>query len=138
MIAQVLHKALAIILTIALLFNNIKTVVIVADFVINQDIIAKTLCIQKDEQKGCNGKCQLRKELKESNNNTPNNPLQKTERTRLDVFVFFSEEHSTEKQIIINNDRSNQVNFYSKRTISKYYDIDTPPPIFRLIFYRHA
>lgn len=129
MIAQVLHKALAIILTIALLFNNIKTVVIVADFVINQDIIAKTLCIQKDEQKGCNGKCQLRKELKESNSNTPNNPLQKTERTRLDVFVFFSEKHSTEEQIIINNDRSSQVNFYSKSTISKYYDIDTPPPI---------
>ena len=129
MIAQVLHKALAIILTIALLFNNIKTVVIVADFVINQDIIAKTLCIQKDEQKGCNGKCQLRKELKESNSNTPNNPLQKTERTRLDVFVFFSEKHITEEQIIINNDRSSQVNFYSKSTISKYYDIDTPPPI---------
>ncbi len=129
MIAQVLHKAFAIILTIVLLFNNIKTVVIVADFVINQDIIAKTLCIQKDEQKGCNGKCQLRKELKESNSNTPNNPLQKTERTRLDVFVFFSEKHSTEEQIIINNDRSSQVNFYSKSTISKYYDIDTPPPI---------
>jgi len=129
MIAQVLHKAFAIILTIALLFNNIKTVVIVADFVINQDIIAKTLCIQKDEQKGCNGKCQLRKELKESNSNTPNNPLQKTERTQLDVFVFFSEKHSTEEQIIINNDRSSQVNFYSKSTISKYYDIDTPPPI---------
>lgn len=129
MIAQVPHKAFAIILTIALLFNNIKTVVIVADFVINQDIIAKTLCIQKDEQKGCNGKCQLRKELKESNSNTPNNPLQKTERTRLDVFVFFSEKHSTEEQIIINNNRSSQVNFYSKSTISKYYDIDTPPPI---------
>lgn len=129
MIAQVLHKAFAIILTIALLFNNIKTVVIVADFVINQDIIAKTLCIQKDEQKGCNGKCQLRKELKESNSNTPNNPLQKTERTQLDVFVFFSEKHSTEEQIIINNNRSSQVNFYSKSTISKYYDIDTPPPI---------
>jgi hypothetical protein len=112
-----------------LLFNNIKTVVIVADLVINQDIIAKTLCIQKDEQKGCNGKCQLRKELKESNSNTPNNPLQKTERTQLDVFVFFSEKHSTEEQIIINNDRSSQVNFYSKSTISKYYDIDTPPPI---------
>ncbi|WP_243472744.1 hypothetical protein [Winogradskyella sp. MH6] len=129
MIAQVLHKALAIILTIALLFNNIKTVVIVADFVINQDIIAKTLCIQKDEQKGCNGKCQLRKELKESNSNTPNNPLQKTERTRLDVFVFLNEEHSAEEQIIINNDRSSQVNFYAKSTISIYYDIDTPPPI---------
>ncbi|WP_417871028.1 hypothetical protein [Winogradskyella sp.] len=129
MIAQVLHKAFAIILTIVLLFNNIKTVVIVADFVINQDIIAKTLCIQKDDQKGCNGKCQLRKELKESNSNTPNNPLQKTERTQLDVFVFFSEKHSTEEQIIINNDRSSQVNFYSKSTISKYYDIDTPPPI---------
>lgn len=129
MIAQILHKAIAIILTIALLFNNIKTVVIVTDFVINQDIIAKTLCIQKDEQKGCNGKCQLRKELKENSSNTPNNPLQKTERTRLDVFVFFSEEHRAEELIVINNDRGSQVNFYSESTISKYYDIDTPPPI---------
>ena len=39
--------------------HNINTLVIIGDFLANQDIIAKTLCIQKEEQKGCNGKCQL-------------------------------------------------------------------------------
>jgi len=39
---------------------------ILIDFTINQDFIAKVLCINKDEPDlGCNGKCHLKKKLKE-------------------------------------------------------------------------
>ncbi len=41
---------------------------IVADFKINQDYIAKVLCINKDEPiKKCNGKCHLKKQLNKVN-----------------------------------------------------------------------
>lgn len=38
-----------------------------ADFKINQEYIAKVLCINKDEpQKGCNGQCHLSKQMKKT------------------------------------------------------------------------
>ncbi|WP_400075194.1 hypothetical protein [Winogradskyella sp. R77965] len=106
-----------------------NNVVIVTDFLINQDFIAKTLCIQKEAQKGCNGKCQLRKELVQ--NNTDGNsdtPAPKSNKTRLDVFVI--------SEINLNTDLSN-INFQSGhfnsdlrlfQPLSRFYDIDTPPP----------
>ena len=37
------------------------------DFKINQDYIAKVLCVNKDEpQKGCNGKCHLSKQMQQA------------------------------------------------------------------------
>ena len=71
------HSLSAIFLAFILFTYNINNVAIVIDFLINQDTIAKTLCVQKEEQKGCNGKCQLVKELN-LNSNTTNKevPLQ--------------------------------------------------------------
>ncbi|MCA0152635.1 hypothetical protein [Winogradskyella vincentii] len=74
--------------------NNINTIVVVTDFVINQDLIAKTLCIQKEEQKGCNGKCQLNKQLKEANNQGENQPLQIKNRIELSYFILTKKESS--------------------------------------------
>jgi hypothetical protein len=129
MILKVIYKATALFLTFVLLANNINNVVIVTDFVMNQDFIAKTLCIQKEEQKGCNGKCQLRKELVENNiDANSDTPAPNTNETRLDVFVI--------SEISSDTDLSD-IKFYSKhdntdlrlfQPISKFYDIDTPPP----------
>ena len=63
MIKVFLHKIVSILLVAILLANNINTLTIVGDFVVNQDFIAKTLCIQKEDQQGCNGKCHLKKQL---------------------------------------------------------------------------
>ncbi|MFC5048892.1 hypothetical protein [Aquimarina hainanensis] len=38
---------------------------------INQKVIAATLCVQKEAPKGCNGKCQLRKMLRANSKKTP-------------------------------------------------------------------
>jgi hypothetical protein len=129
MILKVINKATAVFLTFVLLANNINNMVIVTDFVINQDFIAKTLCIQKEEQKGCNGKCQLRKELAENNLDANSDaPAPNTNETRLDVFVISEISLST---------NFSDIKFYSKhdntdlrllQPISKFYDIDTPPP----------
>ena len=116
-------------LTIALLANNINTIVIVSDFIINQDVIATTLCIQKEEQKGCNGKCQLRQELIDSSTDKrSDDPLYNFERLHLDVFIVTSLEQYPKDHISIKDTRKNQADFRQKFPVSPFYDIDTPPP----------
>src|SRR5690606_42097723 len=87
MISAIAHKITAFVLVFILLAHNINTLVIVGDFLANQDFIAKTLCIQKDNQQGCNGKCQLVKHLSETNPYTNSQtPVQQTKRFALDLY----------------------------------------------------
>ena len=87
MIVQLINKTTALFLAFVLLANNINTIVIITDFIINQDIIARTLCIQKKEQKGCLGKCQLRKELNKASEKIPNEPMQAHQFMELSYFL---------------------------------------------------
>lgn len=96
MIIKFIHQITALFLTFVLLANNINNVVIVTDFVINQDFIARTLCIQKEEQKGCNGKCYLKNQLEEASNQDQNQPLQLQNTTKLSCFIL------TDKALSIN------------------------------------
>ncbi|MFD2725137.1 hypothetical protein [Hyunsoonleella rubra] len=92
-------------------------------------MIAKTLCIQKEEQKGCNGKCQLHKELKENNaDKSSDNPLQNPERRSLDVFVVVSLPQNQQEHIALDDTWENQVDFRQQVPVHPFYDIDTPPP----------
>ncbi|MFD2550597.1 hypothetical protein ACFSQP_02090 [Bizionia sediminis] len=126
-----LHIITAYVLAIILLANHINTLVIVSDFVINQDFIAKTLCIQKDDQQGCNGKCQLKTELAKNetgpDSNTPRN--QAVKRIGLD-FYFVSEISklpSGNENFIV----TNVTNYTFIHTLkSQSIPVDTPPPDF--------
>ena len=130
MISAITAKITTFVLVFILLANNINTMVIVADFVINQDQIAKTLCVQKEDQKGCNGKCQLRKELTENNpESDPDIPLQETKRISLDVYCLASlctlETKPIEPIVLKQN-----IHFSDLKVSKMYLDIDTPPPNF--------
>ncbi|GGW58926.1 hypothetical protein DFQ11_101980 [Winogradskyella epiphytica] len=129
MIIKVIFKATALFLTFVLLANNINNVVIVTDFVINQDFIAKTLCIQKDDQKGCNGKCQLTKELVQNNSDSNSEtPLPSTDRTRLDVFVVYAKANYTIEADFQVSTIQNTIDYRLNTPTSGFYAIDTPPP----------
>ncbi|WP_308993155.1 hypothetical protein QLS71_008490 [Mariniflexile litorale] len=130
MISAIANKITAFVLVFILFAHNINTLAIIGDFVINQDFIAKTLCIQKNNQQGCNGKCQLMKELKE---NTPESnttiPVQETKRFSLDSFCLYKV-NSAESLNFVNKKDKTGFNSYSQNLLQTYYDIDTPPPIF--------
>jgi len=131
MLKTIIHKITAFVLIFILLANNINTLVIVGDFIVNQDYIAKTLCVQKEEQKGCNGKCHLRKELSENNSSTSpsENPIQKSKREVLDAFCFFTTNKPKTSYIYPYYIQSNT--FFSTPKITRMYlEIDTPPPNF--------
>ncbi|QCE40786.1 hypothetical protein [Psychroserpens sp. NJDZ02] len=130
MISAITAKTTTFVLVFILLANNINTMVIVADFVINQDQIAKTLCVQKEDQKGCNGKCQLRKELTENNpESNPDTPIQETKRISLDVYCpasIFTLETEPIEPIVLKQ----SIHFSDLKVSKMYLDIDTPPPNF--------
>ena len=130
MIATLAHKITAFTLVFILFAHNINTLVIMGDFLANQAIIAKNLCIQKDDQQGCNGKCQLTKELKQSNPDSNTDlPAQETRRMSLDVFCLFDIEILDTPDFNFNTIQNNSFG-YLQRVSIQYQDIDTPPPNF--------
>lgn len=102
---------------------------VVIDFVINQDYIAANFCVQKDDQQGCNGKCHLTKTLKETAPSDTNSSQQNTPRLTLkfDFLVSIFETKKDSNNLI---SETNKIPFiwFSFKTITRYYDVLTPPP----------
>lgn len=130
MITTIAHKITAYVLVFILFAHNINTLMIIGDFLANQAVIAKNLCIQKDDQQGCNGKCQLTKQIVES---TPDSntdlPAQETRRMSLDAFCLYTIQVA-ETQTEIFSATKNIPFGYTPFILLQYQDIDTPPPNF--------
>lgn len=130
MIAALAHKVTALVLVFILFAHNINTLIIMGDFLVNQAAIAKNFCIQKDDQQGCNGKCQLTEQIKQS---TPDSnadlPVQETRRMSLDAFCLYDIEVSETQNKAMDSLQNNSFG-YTQRLFDRYQDIDTPPPIF--------
>lgn len=76
----------AIFLLLIVLMQTFSSFLIEADFFINQDYIAKNLCVNRDKpMMHCNGKCFLAKKLKEDGKSQ--SPASKSEKS--DVMPFF-------------------------------------------------
>ena len=130
MISAIAHKITAFVLVFILFAQNINTLVIVGDFMVNQAMIAKTLCVQKDNQQGCNGKCHLSKQIKQSSPDSNTDvPLQETRGMSLDAFCLFQIQTSN-NQVILFVKHLSITGFYSQSILQTYLDIDTPPPNF--------
>lgn len=130
MIASLAHKITAFVLVFILFAHNINTLLIIGDFLTNQAEIAKNFCIQKDDQQGCNGKCQLTIQLKQSNPESNTDiPTQETRRMSLDAFCLFDIQGSETPNNSKVNVQNNPFGF-TQRVILRYQDIDTPPPNF--------
>lgn len=130
MIITYLHKTTALLLTFILLTNSLNNAIIIGDFIINQDLIAKTLCIQKEAQKGCNGKCQLTKELVQNNTDSSSElPKHETKRMVLDFYNITDINHIESHWGFI-SESNKKITNYNKTFQSIFSEIDTPPPIF--------
>lgn len=130
MIIKLIHKITALLLTSLLLANNLNNVIIVTDFVINQDFIAKTLCIQKEEQKGCMGKCYLKKQLNEATNQDQDQPLQFQNRIELSVFIVVEDDLSDYTKSNLNYKKKNSFFFDHDLTpLQIVFEITHPPEV---------
>lgn len=134
MIYTITHKITAFVLVFILFAHNINNLVIIGDFMVNQAVIAKNFCVQKENQQGCNGKCHLVKQLKENNPESNSDiPSQEIKRMSLDVFCLFSI-HAQQTSLVYNHSIQKISKDYSLNIVSTYLDIDTPPPIFSTSF----
>lgn len=122
------QKTTAFILIVILLAHNINTLIIVVDFIANQDFIAKTLCIQKDNQQGCNGKCHLQKQLAQNETNPDKNtPLTENKRMVLDAF-YISNINTITSENTFNATAQQKLLYRTPAVYENTLSVDTPPP----------
>lgn len=97
------------------------------DFKINQDYIAKELCVMKDKPDNCcQGNCHLKKQLEKANQTT-SKKLPKAVLAKIKVELFYSQE---QQKIVVNQkyfqQHSEPVSFYISPGIKGIYH---PPKI---------
>ena len=128
MFTAIIKKITALVLVFVLFAQHLNTLVVIGDFLINQEIIAKTLCIQRDVESSCNGKCQLTKELAQNKNESNDDaPSQERERLVLDVFCL-SSIHAVQFQFETSEFKSGVQVAKNQKITTMYLDVDTPPP----------
>jgi hypothetical protein len=80
------RKIIALLLLVAFATHTFNRAVIVFGFYANQEVIAATLCENKDKPvMKCEGKCQLSKKLKLQEKKEQQNPTQKVENKPQDI-----------------------------------------------------
>lgn len=115
-------------LVIVLLINNFNTLFIFGNFLANQSYIAKVLCIQKENQLGCNGKCYLAKQISLSHEQQSDKEIPSERKLVLDVF-YLTSNSSNPKEQISTADTQLSIKMYKNNYVqSSYLDIETPPP----------
>ena len=82
-----MKEFLSTILIAAILSYQFSTLIIYVSFKINQDYIAKNLCVEKDiEGSTCKGCCQLKKKMYEQEEQQKNIPALST--SKIEIFFF--------------------------------------------------
>lgn len=122
-----LQRIVAFLLMVILLAYNIKTVSIIVDFKINQRKIAETLCVQKEDQQGCNGKCQLVKALKSDIETSKEMPIENIENIGLSFNYLQPESHF---YMNLFYELFSSLDFHNTilNIINMEYEIVIPPP----------
>lgn len=130
MAKMLVHKIIAFILVVILFAHNINTLIIIGDFLTHQAAIAKNFCVQKDNQQGCNGKCQLTEQLKQSMpDSNADGTTQETRRMSLDAFCWYDVAVINTELSPIKRDQKVEPE-YVLSLLVRSLDIDTPPPNF--------
>jgi hypothetical protein len=83
-----LKKVVLIILTLSFLTFQFSEILIFLSFKINQETIAKTLCIEKDvENSTCKGCCQLKKKLADQHEQKEKLPPVENSKNNIDLLA---------------------------------------------------
>ena len=99
-------------------------------YIAYQDYIIKELCVQKDDQQGCNGKCYLMKKL--TNNVSENNtttPPQNDKEFRGN-FIFFLSKNTPFSFNYLSDLESKKASYFLQLKQSFFLEKETPPPKF--------
>lgn len=122
-----MKQFLAIIFTLLVLIQPMNKLIIFISFKINQEYIAKNLCVNRDEPiTVCYGKCQLTKKIKEQEKKEKEYPqiaLQK------DFNLFYHIDGTADQSTIIATESEYQSNYFIFYHILNPVDIFHPPKV---------
>lgn len=82
-----MRKVITLFMLLLIMTQSTSQLWITASFFINRDYIARVLCINRDKpESGCNGSCQLKKQIKEDQENQEKSGIDAKVK---DVLVYF-------------------------------------------------
>ncbi len=123
-----MRKILSITLLFSLILPYLLNVAIIVNFKINQEFIAKVLCIDKDKpESNCHGTCQLSKQLSETDNDDPNKEQNKL-KTEVETNLFLRSHPKSVNTYALDENEGDANGYYCEFYSSTYLsDIFKPP-----------
>lgn len=120
------YKGLLFILVSIFLIITFYKPIVLSNFLIHREYIIKSLCVQKDNQIDCYGKCQLKKMLKNtSDEDHLLNDLKNLERL-FEIDFFLQNIVQFKKNQLIDDEIC--VVVYNKHIVRPVLEVKTPPP----------
>ena len=118
------------ILALLIFLQPFSKIWIVVSFKINQDTIAKTLCVKKEEKNNtCQGKCHLKKQLDKADEEEQKQaPINQKEKYEV-LYCYFSKPYDFIKYADIYLNKLNAAYDNSFHTSSYITDIFRPPKL---------
>lgn len=127
---RIQYQFLSAFLALIILCSSFYQAYVSVYFIAYQDYIVKELCVQKDNQQGCNGKCYLMKNL--NNEVTENNttiPVNNENEFRGN-FIFYYTKNSSPLFNYLKHNNSNNTVYFNPLKQTVFIDKETPPPKF--------
>lgn len=124
---KVVNHIVCFVLVSVFLLQSLSKTIVVADYQINKEYIAKVLCVNKSKPKmHCNGKCHLKKELNkaEKKERSPANPL--NEKNEIQLFSQCNSTINLFSFVIIKKDKL--LSDYAFHMSDKHLDSVFHPP----------
>ncbi|WP_043706555.1 hypothetical protein [Tenacibaculum ovolyticum] len=122
------YKISAFILAMVLVSYTIYQISVVAYYISYQDYIIKELCVQKENQQGCNGKCYLMKKLtNEASDNNANTPP-KNDKKLIENFVFLLAKNTLVNFKCVSDLDIKKITYQQVFKDSLFIEKETPPP----------
>ena len=121
-----MKQILAILLFAGILFQSFNKELVIANYYLNKDYIAKNLCENRDKpQLHCNGKCHLCKQL----NKTENNNQKSGNIKEVNIEYFATPYFSFTLPVYIPSDEQNQYLFAPQTYSFQFAPSILRPPI---------
>ncbi len=129
------YRLLSFLLAITVINSSLYQAYVSMYFFAYQDYIIKELCVQKDNQQGCNGKCYLMKQLDPVvlKKDTPASQPESEKEFRGSFILYFTKSDllSFENAFFV---KKENYNFFIKKPLSISFEKETPPPEFFKVF----
>ena len=125
---RITYRVSAFILALVLVSSTIYQTSVMVYYIAYQDYIIKEICVQKDDQQGCNGKCYLMKNLtnKVSENNSTTPP--QNDKEFRGNFIFFLSKTTSINFNYASEFESEKTAYHLHFKDSLFLEKETPPP----------